>query len=193
MAGESLGGAGFPAIFLGLGSLLIVETPISLIERGKTEEGIKALKTTRGVEDVQKVFQQFTGINVIMFYAPVLFQTMGLGADASLLSAVVTGSINSVSTLVAVFGVDKFGRRKLLIQAAVQMLISQAFLTMLCRMRSGIFFFFAAWIVVMGSFAVFLLPETKGVPIDEMNEQVWKKHWFWHRFFKPEDEQQAKC
>ncbi|KAK4407676.1 Sugar transport protein 8 [Sesamum angolense] len=160
----SLGGAGFPAIFLGLGSLLIVETPTSLIERGKTEEGIKALKTTRGVEDVQKeyeeivkatetakkikhpfrnlimkqsswpqlfcgtilqVFQQFTGINVIMFYAPVLFQTMGLGADASLLSAVVTGSINSVSTLVAVFGVDKFGRRKLLIQAAVQMLISQ--------------------------------------------------------------------
>ncbi|KAL0297956.1 UNVERIFIED_CONTAM: Sugar transport protein 8 [Sesamum angustifolium] len=50
----SLGGAGFPAIFLGLGSLLIVETPTSLIERGKTEEGIKALKTTRGVEDVQK-------------------------------------------------------------------------------------------------------------------------------------------
>ncbi|KAK4407674.1 Sugar transport protein 8 [Sesamum angolense] len=283
----SLGGAGFPAIFLGLGSLLIVETPTSLIERGKTEEGIKALKTTRGVEDVQKeyeeivkatetakkikhpfrnlimkrwswpqlfcgtilqVFQQFTGINVIMFYARVLFQTMGLGADASLLSAVVTGSINSVSTLVAVFGVDKsnshttsednkrdthairlldgvsnlcirhgfawsWGPLGWLIPSEIfpletrpagfffavssnmicTFIIAQAFLTMLCQMRSGIFFFFAAWIVVMGSFAVFLLPETKGVPIDEMNEQVWKKHWFWHRFFKPEDEQQAKC
>ncbi|KAL0460332.1 UNVERIFIED_CONTAM: Sugar transport protein 8 [Sesamum latifolium] len=305
----SLGGAGLPAIFLGLGSLLIVETPTSLIERGKKEEGLRALKTTRGVDDVDKeyeeivratdnakkvkhpfrnlimkrsswpqlfcgtilqVFQQFTGINVIMFYAPVLFQTMGLGGDASLLSAVITGSINVASTLVAVFGVDKFGRRKLLIQAAVQMLISQvfvgvilakhlkatnaipmpfayltlflicvyvmgfawswgplgwlipseifpletrpagfffavstnmictfiiaqAFLTMLCQMRSGIFFFFAVWIVVMGSFAVFLLPETKGIPIDEMNERVWKKHWFWRRFFKNEDEEQAKC
>lgn len=159
----SLGIAGFPAIFLLLGSLLIVETPTSLIERGKTEEGLVALKKTRGVEDVQKeydeivrateiakkithpyrnlmkrssfpqlfcgtilqVFQQFTGINVIMFYAPVLFQTMGLGGDASLLSAVVTGTINSLATMVAIFGVDKFGRRKLLIQAAVQMLISQ--------------------------------------------------------------------
>lgn len=39
-------------------------------------------------------------------------------------------------------------------------IIAQAFLTMLCHMRSGIFFFFVAWIVVMGSFAAFLLPET---------------------------------
>lgn len=62
-------------------------------------------------------------------------------------------------------------------------LIAQAFLTMLCRMRAGIFFFFGAWIVVMGLFAIFLLPETKGIPIDEMNERVWKKHWFWKRFF----------
>lgn len=159
----SLGGAAVPAIILGLGSLIIVETPTSLIERGKKQEGLKALKKIRGVEDVQKeydeilqatevakkidhpfrnlmkrssrpqlicgtilqVFQQFTGINVIMFYAPVLFQTMGLGGDASLLSSVVTGSINSASTLVAIFGVDIFGRRALLIEAAIQMLISQ--------------------------------------------------------------------
>lgn len=73
-------------------------------------------------------------------------------------------------------------------------LIAQAFLTMLCQMRSGIFFFFVAWIVVMGSFAIFLLPETKGVPIDEMNERVWKKHWFWKRYFDDDDrEMQAKA
>ncbi|KAL8505172.1 hypothetical protein ACS0TY_016401 [Phlomoides rotata] len=60
-----------------------------------------------------------------MFYAPVLFLNMGLGADASLLSTVVTGSVNMISMLVAVFGVDKFGRRKLLIQAALQMFIAQ--------------------------------------------------------------------
>lgn len=67
-------------------------------------------------------------------------------------------------------------------------IIAQAFLTMLCNMRSGIFFFFAGCIVIMGAFAFFLLPETKGVPIDEMNERVWKKHWFWKRFFDDEDD-----
>lgn len=66
-------------------------------------------------------------------------------------------------------------------------LIAQAFLTMLCQMQSGIFFFFVAWIVVMGSFAIFFLPETKGIPIDEMNERVWKKHWFWKRYFDDDD------
>lgn len=61
--------------------------------------------------------------------------------------------------------------------------IAQAFLTMLCSMRAAIFFFFAAWIVIMGCFTIFFLPETKGIPIDEMNERAWKKHWFWKRYF----------
>ncbi|KAK1420843.1 hypothetical protein QVD17_22741 [Tagetes erecta] len=159
----SLGGAAVPALFLGFGSLLIVETPTSLIERGYPERGLTTLRKIRGVEDVQKeydeivnttelakqikhpfknlmkrsswpqlitsgmlqIFQQFTGINVIMFYAPVLFQTMGFHSDASLLSAVVTGTINTVATLVAVFCVDKLGRRFLLIEAAIQMFIAQ--------------------------------------------------------------------
>lgn len=66
-------------------------------------------------------------------------------------------------------------------------LIAQAFLTMLCHMRSAIFFFFAAWVVVMFCFAVLLLPETKGIPIDEMTDRVWKKHWFWKRYFDDDD------
>lgn len=60
--------------------------------------------------------------------------------------------------------------------------IAQAFLSMMCHMKAGIFFFFAAWIVVMATFVIFLLPETKNVPIDEMTERVWKKHWYWKRF-----------
>ncbi|KAL6185293.1 hypothetical protein ACLB2K_041427 [Fragaria x ananassa] len=39
-------------------------------------------------------FQQLTGINVIMFYAPVLFKTLGFGDEAALMSAVITGSVN---------------------------------------------------------------------------------------------------
>ena len=71
-------------------------------------------------------------------------------------------------------------------------LIAQAFLTMLCHMRSYIFFFFSAWLAAMFLFAVFFLPETKGVPIDQMTDTVWKKHWFWRRFYdEEEDHEQA--
>ena len=70
-------------------------------------------------------FQQLTGINVIMFYAPVLFQILGFGSDASLMSAVITGVVNVVATLVSILTVDKFGRRVLLLEGGVQMFICQ--------------------------------------------------------------------
>uniref|UniRef100_A0A803Q663 Uncharacterized protein n=1 Tax=Cannabis sativa TaxID=3483 RepID=A0A803Q663_CANSA len=54
-------------------------------------------------------FQQLTGINVIMFYAPILFNTIGFGDDASLMSAVITGVVNVGATLVSIYGVDKWG------------------------------------------------------------------------------------
>lgn len=70
-------------------------------------------------------FQQLTGINVIMFYAPVLFNTIGFGDDASLMSAVITGIVNVGATLVSIYGVDKWGRRFLFLEGGVQMLICQ--------------------------------------------------------------------
>jgi predicted MFS family arabinose efflux permease len=74
---------------------------------------------------IMQFFQQFTGINAIMFYAPVLFQTLGFKSDASLYSAVITGAVNVVSTVVAIVVVDRAGRRILLLEAGVQMFISQ--------------------------------------------------------------------
>lgn len=70
-------------------------------------------------------FQQLTGINVIMFYAPVLFKTLGFGNEASLMSAVITGGVNVVATFVSIFTVDKFGRKFLFLEGGVQMIISQ--------------------------------------------------------------------
>ncbi|XP_058204737.1 hexose carrier protein HEX6-like [Rhododendron vialii] len=46
-------------------------------------------------------FQQVTGINVIAFYAPVVFRTMGIGESASLMSAVVTGVVGIAATILS--------------------------------------------------------------------------------------------
>ncbi|KAF6149884.1 hypothetical protein GIB67_008605 [Kingdonia uniflora] len=69
-------------------------------------------------------FQQVTGINVIGFYAPVLFRTIGLGESASLMSSVANGAIGTGSTLMSMFLVDRLGRRLLFIVGGVQMIIS---------------------------------------------------------------------
>ncbi|KAG0459326.1 hypothetical protein HPP92_022454 [Vanilla planifolia] len=71
------------------------------------------------------------------------------------------------------------------IQVAVNFLstfaVAQSVLEMLCNMKAGVFFFFSGWVFVMTVFVFFLLPETKGVPLDKMTS-VWKRHWYWKRF-----------
>ncbi|KAM4077013.1 hypothetical protein ACJW30_12G107700 [Castanea mollissima] len=70
-------------------------------------------------------FQQVTGINVITFYAPVLFRTISLGESDSLLSAAVTGVLGTVSTFISMLMVDKLRRRALFMIGGIQMFLSQ--------------------------------------------------------------------
>ncbi|KAL6841616.1 hypothetical protein ACP4OV_028555 [Aristida adscensionis] len=56
--------------------------------------------------------------------------------------------------------------------------VAQGFIDMLCRMREWLFFFFPGWIVVMTAFVYLFLPETKGLPIEQIGK-VWGEHWFW--------------
>ncbi|XP_010521924.1 PREDICTED: sugar transport protein 2 [Tarenaya hassleriana] len=209
---------------------------------------------------ILQFFQQFTGINVVMFYAPVLFQTMGSGSDSSLKSAVVTNLVNALATIIAICCVDRVGRKALLKEGAAQMTITQCiigailfthlkvvgpigskyalvvlilicafvagfawswgplgwlvpseiypldvrtagffcavamnmlctfiigqfFLSMMCAFKSFAFFFFGFWNLVMGISVWLFLPETKGIPVDEMAERAWKKHWLWKKFY----------
>ncbi|KAG2547784.1 hypothetical protein PVAP13_9KG124800 [Panicum virgatum] len=82
-------------------------------------------------------FQQLTGINAIMFYAPVLFKTIGLGGDASLMSAVITGLVNIAATFVSIATVDRLGRRKLFFQGGCQMLLCQIVIGTLIGLEFG--------------------------------------------------------
>jgi sugar porter (SP) family MFS transporter len=61
-------------------------------------------------------FQQFTGINTIFYYAPVIFQTAGFhGVHGAFLAAMITTGMNVVATFFGILFVDKLGRRKLLL------------------------------------------------------------------------------
>jgi SP family xylose:H+ symportor-like MFS transporter len=70
------------------------------------------------------VFQQFVGINVVLYYAPEIFRTMGSGTDAALLQTIIVGIINLSFTVVAIKTVDKFGRKPLQIVGALAMAVS---------------------------------------------------------------------
>jgi hypothetical protein len=70
-------------------------------------------------------FQQLTGINVIAFYAPVLFQTVGFGNESALIAAIILGLVNLCSILVSTFVVDRYGRKFLFMEGGIQMIICQ--------------------------------------------------------------------
>ena len=74
------------------------------------------------------VFQQFVGINVVLYYAPEIFKTMGAATDAALLQQIVVGAVNLSFTVLAIFTVDKFGRRPLMIIGALVMAVSMLIL-----------------------------------------------------------------
>ncbi len=69
------------------------------------------------------VFQQFVGINVALYYAPRIFESMGAAKDASMLQTIVMGLVNVIFTVVAIMTVDKWGRKPLLIVGSVGMAV----------------------------------------------------------------------
>ncbi|KAL0445629.1 UNVERIFIED_CONTAM: Hexose carrier protein HEX6 [Sesamum latifolium] len=70
-------------------------------------------------------FQQLTGINVISFYAPILFMTIGSGVSASLLSSVFLGIVGTSVTFLSSLLVDKLGRRVVFFIGGITMFITQ--------------------------------------------------------------------
>ena len=70
------------------------------------------------------VFQQFVGINVVLYYAPEIFKNMGSTTDISLLQTIIVGAINLTFTVLAIFTVDRYGRKPLMIIGALGMAMS---------------------------------------------------------------------
>ena len=191
-------------------------------------------------------FQQWSGIDSIIYYAPIVFQTFGFTDNTtSLLATGVVGVINVMTTVPAVYYIDKVGRKKLLIAGSIGMFLCQlitgclgavyqsswasnqaagwaavvmiwlyivnfayswgpaswtliaeifplsirakgtsisascnwmnnfivAFVTppMLDGIDWGTFIFFCAWCLISTGFVIWMLPETKGKTLEEMD------------------------
>jgi sugar porter (SP) family MFS transporter len=69
------------------------------------------------------VFQQITGINTVIYYAPTLLQGAGFGNSGALLANVVNGAVNVGMTIVAIWLLDKVGRRPLLLSGTAGMAV----------------------------------------------------------------------
>ncbi|CAN1328130.1 Sugar transport protein 7, partial [Linum perenne] len=81
--------------------------------------------------------QIMTGINSILFYAPVLFESMGFGRDASLYSSASTGLVLFLSTFLSIAAVDKLGRRLLLISGGIIMITCQVIVSIILGLKFG--------------------------------------------------------
>lgn len=73
---------------------------------------------------ITAVFQQVTGINAIIYYAPEIFKQTGINAASSLLQTIVIGVVNIIATFIAIGLVDKIGRKKLLLAGSCSMGLS---------------------------------------------------------------------
>jgi sugar porter (SP) family MFS transporter len=69
-------------------------------------------------------FNQLSGINAFLYYAPRIFEEAGLGAKTALLSSIGIGFVNLIFTLIGVYLIDRLGRRKLMIFGSIGYIFS---------------------------------------------------------------------
>ncbi len=188
-------------------------------------------------------FNQLSGINFVLYYAPRLFKAAGLADSASLLSSVGLGVVNLIFTLLGMYLIDRTGRRKLMLYgsvgyiltllgvawafyteagglpvvfficgfiashaigqgaviwvfiseifpntvrangmslgsgthwvfAALITLVTLFFMNLFGNQPWPLFAFFAFMMVLQLLFVIFIMPETKGVPLEELQEKL---------------------
>jgi MFS transporter, SP family, xylose:H+ symportor len=179
-----LASAAIPAFLLFVGMLFVPDTPRYLVLKGRDDEALSLLRRLAGdaadatlreiegtlVERNEKlfafgglvlfvgimlsIFQQFVGINAVLYYAPLMFENMGAPTNSAFLQAVIVGAANTVFTLVAFLTVDRLGRKPLLVIGAVIMAAAMLSLGTLFALHAVGFWAVVAVVVYIAGFAL---------------------------------------
>lgn len=107
------------------------------------------------------IFQQFVGINTVMYYGPTIFQTAGFETkSAQILATFGMGLVNTIMSLIAVLLVDKIGRRRMLLGG---LFVAGMSLTLISLMfhyhihtKSSIWIMFTAMIIYIAGYSLSL-------------------------------------
>jgi SP family xylose:H+ symportor-like MFS transporter len=106
------------------------------------------------------IFQQFCGINVVFNYTSTIFKSVGASVDKQLFETVIIGIVNTVFTLLAMWLVDKLGRRPLMLIGSLGLSVIYIILACLLEEQAG-----AGWVsmlvlLAIGLYATSLAPVT---------------------------------
>jgi SP family arabinose:H+ symporter-like MFS transporter len=102
---------------------------------------------------VLALFSQITGINAIIYYAPEIFKSIGFATDSAFMQTLLIGVVNTIFTFVALWLIDKAGRRALLLWGVGGMVV--------CLLGVGLCFYFSItdgpWVLlfILGFIACF--------------------------------------
>lgn len=114
------------------------------------------------------VFQQWSGINVIFFYAPDIFAKAHLGVDTALFQTTLIGLMNVIFTILAMRVIDKMGRKKLLLIGASGMAVCYAVIGFLFATGRTGDWLLLTFIIVTPAFFAFGLGPTVWVILSEI-------------------------
>ena len=106
------------------------------------------------------VFQQFVGINVVLYYAPEIFKSMGSKTDVALLQTIIVGGVNLTFTVLAILMVDRLGRKPLMMAGALVMSLAMFALGTSFSVKAVGLFSLVCMLVYVAGFAMSWGPVT---------------------------------
>jgi MFS transporter, SP family, arabinose:H+ symporter len=114
------------------------------------------------------VFQQWSGINVIFFYAPDIFAKANLGVDAAIFQTTLIGLMNIFFTIIAMRVIDKLGRKLLMLIGSAGMVVCYAIIGYLFITGKTSGWMLLSFIIITPAFFAFGLGPTVWVVLSEI-------------------------